>query len=104
MTPAPTRRQMDPDADIGDVRVRKAADVPVAPRIKRSKYEDLIDRAARLTPGQVLEIEVKDAGDLEKARGRIAAMVRRMAQPLTVHRLSTKVTAAGTIGVYCEAP
>lgn len=96
------RINMNPDEDITSLTVRKASEVQPLPRTRTSKYEELIAQAACLSPGQVLEISVREDGDdLEMARRRISAMIRRQAQPLTKHTLTTRMTATGTIGVFC---
>lgn len=102
--PPPSGRvQLDPDNDIEVLGVRKAESLPPARRTKTSKYEDLIDKAARMRPGEVLEIQVTSGEEIEKVRAKISATVRRYAQPLTSHNLRTQVTERGTVGVYCLA-
>lgn len=98
---ADERVQLDPENDIEILGVRKAEALPPARRLKTSKYEDLIHQAATMRPGEVLEVQVTSDEDLEKVRQKISATIRRYAQPLTSHRLMTRTTERGTVGIYC---
>lgn len=94
------RQQLDGD-DINIVGIKKAEDLRPARKQKSSKYEDLVDRAARLRPGEVLEIEIAEGVDPEATRARISAAIRRRAQPQTPHKLKIRMTARGSVGIYC---
>ena len=95
------RRQLDPETDIELGGIKSADLLRPARKAKGSKYDDLIDFCTKLKPGQVYEVIVFDEEDLEAARERIAAAVRRYAQPRTPFRLTTRLTIAGTVGIYC---
>lgn len=100
--PRPSKTSHDDDIQIGQVKTHDELPPRGRPElVDNSKYNELCDKAARLTPGQVLEIEIARGADPVKTRNRISAAIRRYAKPYTPHKLKVRLTDEETIGIYC---
>lgn len=100
---AATKKKKKPQRDeVEIIGVKKERNLRPARRQKRSKYEQIVDAASRLKPGEVLEISIPNGADADETRNRISAAVRRKAQPLTDYTLRIKMTENGTVGIYCK--
>lgn len=99
---ATKKRRIKPPEGIEILGIKKQTQLQPKGRKKRSKYDDIIDAAARMRPGEVLELGITDEDeDLVVGRNRISAVIRRYAQPQTSHKLKIRVTENDTIGIYC---
>ena len=93
------RQRREPVEIIG---IKKATALQPKARTKRSKYDEIVDAATRLKPGEVLEISIDPDVDQDIARNRISAVIRRKAIPQTNYHLKIRMTENDTVGIYCS--